>query len=968
MDAPDPEPQAASAKAGVMRALRAHPTRVFAFLLFAAGVPLCFLETPLWWLGGSLLLACVPLLRVELTALRGRSARTRPAVANALGHTVCLSIVTLIALTMVSDVLGGERPVSHDHTIHFAKAWLLHEDLLSRGQIYGWTQNWFAGYPANYLYPPGADLWINAVYVLSFGALTFSQAYAGAFALFHVLTGVSAYVLGCTVVDRAAGRRTLTGYAVALLGAILCVTDPGFFRMGGWKYTVEYGVWPQALSLSFAILGIACLPAIVKTRKLAPIGMFGLWMGLAFITHPIQLIFLAITVLVAALAATVADSVRAATALFRLMLGVALSAWVGALWALPFFSTRAETNQMGVWWDTTYEMAKGLLDAQLFPGTLAYVFAFGMLGIVVMLRTKRFMLLFIGLIAITIPAITNSTMMDELHLSTLLGSLAKVQYLRLSTMVKPFWFVLAAYAVVAVIAHAHMLAELALQEPEKAVSKASIVRQTVLAGVIGLLTLPVVVPLTDAFATRHIHTSIMTESDRPMPKAREQLERWLKTNLPKGGFYRVGVFTGDFHDWMDLGSVIDRPLYKRGFTPASNFVYQPRDRFPSILEALNVRFAISRHPLPEQDFEKLVTYGTWSIYRFTGYRPETYRILEGAGDIRVERFGNELVQLRAGQGSHGKLRINVSYFSRWQAYRDGQPVPITITYLRDAPTDSGFITVPLAPGEYRFVFERTLFDRMALPIGLLGMLMCGVLVFADRRKGLLRRSKRVLEWVDGILDHLSEPSWQLGRRALLGLAICGGVAAFIALATWKPRIQIAELPNVDISRVRFDFIEKISRAHAGIRYSEAYRPCERQGDRLVCRNAEGALSLDNYVGNTPATLKDYILVRCMRARPVTNGTLHITYPSVPVGDAIVGYFGIERAGRLMTKRRPVEFRVDVGGRQAYKGSTVSDNQIHGFNIPIKRIKGRRTSVSFSVRAENVSRRYFCFHAQVVDLK
>ena len=115
-------------------------------------------------------------------------------------------------------------------------------------------------------------------------------------------------------------------------------------------------------------------------------------------------------------------------------------------------------------------------------------------------------------------------------------------------------------------------------------------------------------------------------------------------------------------------------------------------------------------------------------------------------------------------------------------------------------------------------------------------------------------------------------------------------------------------------------------------------------------------------------------MRCLRARPVSNATLYIDFPSVPVGDALIGYYGVEREGRLMSKRRPVELRINVAGREVYLSHTQSDNQIHAFKIPMRDkvpkddASDRRTTVGFAVRAENVSRRYFCFHAQVVDLK
>ena len=108
------------------------------------------------------------------------------------------------------------------------------------------------------------------------------------------------------------------------------------------------------------------------------------------------------------------------------------------------------------------------------------------------------------------------------------------------------------------------------------------------------------------------------------------------------------------------------------------------------------------------------------------------------------------------------------------------------------------------------------------------------------------------------------------------------------------------------------------------------------------------------------------MVRCIRARPQDNALLNLRFPDVPVGDAIVGYYGIERAGRLMRKKRPVDFEVFAGGERLYSGATESDNKMHYFIAPLAGVRGERTHVRFSVKAKNVSKRYFCFHAQVVD--
>jgi hypothetical protein len=934
-------------------------------VLLALGVGLCFVDTPIWWFGGALLASGLTVLRRafsgELHASLERLRRPRRWLGlefiplGVLTDVLYAGVVIVMGTTMMWDVAGGERPVSHDHTIHYFKAWLLHTHLLPHGNLFGWSHAWFAGYPANYLYPPGADLWVNAVHAMCLGALSFSRAYALAFLLFHVGTGLVVYRLG----------RLVGGPHVGVIAAILALTDLADFRMGGWDYTVEYGVWPQTLSLNFALMALCSLPGIVEGRRLRSIGAFGIWMGFAIITHPIQLIFMALAFVAAGLAAGFAQRVVAATAVIRLFAAYVLSLFVGSIWLIPFMTSRGETNQMGVWWDSTYEMGKGILDLRAMPGTLGYVMAFGILALVVMLRSRRFLLLFMALMALVIPAVSNSTFIDEFHLPALSTAFIKVQFIRLSTMVKPFWFVLAAYFVVTVLARARSLV-LGLESSPRTEDNAS--RAAALAAVVGLLVVPVGVPTWQAFATRHVFKSMTTESVRPLAEDRRRLENWLRHSLPKDGFYRVGVFTGHNHDLMDLGTQINRPIYKRGFTPASNFIYQMNERDSAILTAINLRFAITKIPLPQDDFDLVAEFGQYRVYRYRLWQPRPFEIVQGAGKVRVLRFEDETIELQADAGATGKLRLNVSYFSRWHAYRDGQPLAITLTYLREAKDVTGFMTVPLAPGRYRFVFERTLGDRLAIPLGLLALVFCLGLCFVDERPALMAWCASGFSTLGKWLDRASEP--RFGRIRLVLLCVCAAsvLGVGILLALWRPAIATEELGPSAIRRVRYDFLENLSRASANIEYHEINQPCLRQGDHLVCRDAEGHLDNERYIASSPATIKEYTMVRCIRARPEQGGLLSISYPRVGIGDAIVGYFGIERAGRLMFRRRPVEFRVMVDGKIVYQGETQSDNKMHYFKAPLAGEPQLRSTVTFSVRADNVNKRYFCFNAQMVDLK
>ena len=947
----------------------AHAPLLLALLLLGGGVALFLGETPLWWFGGALLAAGATLvpealpeapraLWARFTAKRRLFGSEGVAPSRLVLELVYLGIVVTIASVMMSEILGGERPVSHDHTIHYVKAWHLHEMLRTQGSLLGWTHLWFAGYPVNYLYPPGADLWINAVHALGFGAYDFAHAYAYAFWLFHVLTGVSVYAFG----------RKLGGPHVGLIAAVLCLTDLADFRMGGWAYTVEYGVWPQALSLDFSMLALCSLPGLVLQRSRLSLAAFGLFMGLAIICHPIQLIVLGLLLLGTALAAGFAEGVSAPSAVARLLLGYALSLLVASLWMVPFFSARAETNQMGVWWDTTYAMGKGLLELDAMPGTLGYVLAFGLLGVVVALRTRRFLPLLTAFMALSIPAVSNSSFVDELHLPALAEAFSKVQFVRLSTMVKPFWFVLCAYFLIAALTHARGIV---LADHGQRTGVEGRARRMTMSGIVALLTLPVLVPAGEAFWAHHVQRSLTTESDRPYLSDRTALERWLLRRLPKGdGFYRVGVSMGHNHDLLDLGTTLGRPMYKRGFTPASNFIYQPNEREPAIYDAVNLRFMISKVPMPADQFELMEAFGIYKVYRYLRWQPKPFTIW-GKGDVRLERFSDEEIALDAKPGASGRLRLHVSYFSRWKAYRDGARVPITVTYLPESADDTGFITVPLAPGKYRFVFERTLGDRASLPLSVLGVALCALLAWSERRRWSLGWLGLFASGLDARLERLSTPAFARARLWLLiGLAALSLVVG-IALGRWRPPIAPDGLPESlgkrAIASVRFDFLENLRKASANIEYRDINQPCLRQRDRLVCRDAAGNLDNERYVASSPATIQEYTMVRCIRARPEQDALLSVSFPRVPIGDAVVGYYGIERAGRLMFKRRPVELRVFLDGAPIYQGQTESDNTIYWFNADLPKGGGRGT-VTFAVRADNVSKRQFCFHAQVVDLK
>ena len=60
--------------------------------------------------------------------------------------------VVALALALVWPAPIGKMPLSQDHTVHLARAWMFGE-LLETGHVLGWSSYWYFGFPLGELYP-----------------------------------------------------------------------------------------------------------------------------------------------------------------------------------------------------------------------------------------------------------------------------------------------------------------------------------------------------------------------------------------------------------------------------------------------------------------------------------------------------------------------------------------------------------------------------------------------------------------------------------------------------------------------------------------------------------------------------------------------------------------------------------------------------------------------------------------------
>ncbi|MEZ4453401.1 MAG: hypothetical protein R3B09_28310, partial [Nannocystaceae bacterium] len=201
-----------------------------------------------------------------------------------------LSLVAVIAagLWLVWPLVLGDAPLSADHPVHLTRIWLFGQ-VLQGGQLRGWSDLWFFGMPVGELYPPLGDLIVVALRGLTLGLASWGACYAWMVAGVFTLQGVALWH---------AGRTLQRGALPGLCAGLLALVDAGAYREGGWTYTMLYGVWPQALQTSLALL---CLSEAARARAAAAperaqrhLAWAALAGGGALLAHPMGLPSLAL--------------------------------------------------------------------------------------------------------------------------------------------------------------------------------------------------------------------------------------------------------------------------------------------------------------------------------------------------------------------------------------------------------------------------------------------------------------------------------------------------------------------------------------------------------------------------------------------------------------------------------------------------------------------------------------------------
>lgn len=862
---------------GIKRATTCGVLVALGIVLIAAG------ESPYWWIGIGLLYVALgdAFLRLRGSASHRRFAEALQAERNVgkwtftlakLGREIApLAIVLLGARWLYGPDRIFERVAQGDHAAHFAKALLIKEAFFETGTLFSWSHDWFAGFPLGYLYPVGGSLWILGVDALTLGLADFSQVYGLAVFSFFAAYGLAVYWVG----------RQAGGPMVGIVASLMAMADPGEGRAGGWSWAMQTGVWPNSLSMAFALVSLASARGVLRDENLRWVGLFAVALGASLLTHPMQLFFYgALAVSLAVMIAFMGSDERSSAAV-RVGMAYALGLAIASFWYVPFLSVGAEFGfNAGAWWSPAWDMGEAIFDFTLIPGRGAGFTALALVGVFFAWHTKSAIARLAVGISLVLMATMNSSFVGAFHLPAWFQGLNFVQFIRTTIMVRPLFAVFAAITLVVAI---RSLAE-RLPDLDR--------KRMLASAVVVTFFVPILAGFVDRLWNQGPMQGVTVESEWAGASDRADLAAYIHDELPDEPFYRIAYLWGSGSSkQLSFTTQIDKPWFKAmGGTPAVNFTRRVISRRGDVFAQTNVRYVVHDQPIKSGDYTLVKRFGTLRVYEFERWQREPF-VVEGTGNVEVKQFDRERIVLEASDDASGELTLRVSAFPRWKATLDGTPAPIEYVNI-PAHASGQFMKIPLAPGTIEFRFERTLKDIVSQVVGLLGLLLALVLLFG-RPRWLYLYMVSIGSRARSALDAAAS-----SRGSRLAALTGGGAIVVIALAI--PRM---DRPGNDTV---FDF-SRVDEARAVEIVGNTRRVCEPLFDRHLCR--PGAWG---HVASRPERIESRTNRRCVSAMPPARGALRVEYNEVPLGNTLTGHVGVPYPHRLRRGDR-VDFAIEIDG-------------------------------------------------------
>jgi len=303
---------------------------------------------------------------------------------------VATCVIFIFTQLSPPDIFSSSTPAGGDMGAHVWGPAYMRDHLLPSFRLTGWTQDWYAGFPAYHFY--------MVLPSLAIALLSFLIPYGIAFKLVAIV-GLLTLPIACW----AFGRLTRLPFPIPPLLSVAAVAflfDRSFSIYGGNIASTMAGEFAFSLSLSFAILFLGVVGRGIETGRYR--GWAAVLLALTGLCHLIPFLFAcagACVWLLLSIARRSGVLKRLWWSFGALGIGGALMAW----WILPFYWQSPYMNDMG--WEKKIDYVSQLfqrtsLDSGLVNSPpIAWTLVFAFLGLIMSLAWKRRGGVFIAVLA-----------------------------------------------------------------------------------------------------------------------------------------------------------------------------------------------------------------------------------------------------------------------------------------------------------------------------------------------------------------------------------------------------------------------------------------------------------------------------------------------------------------------------------------------------------------------------------------
>lgn len=289
---------------------------------------------------------------------------------------VAAAVVFTLAQLQPGLIFAHTTPAGGDTGSHVWGPDYLRDHLLTKGRVYGWAPDWYAGFPAYQFYFP--------LPALAIALLSFVLPYQVAFKLITV-AGLLTLPVAAWAFGRLSGMR-FPGPAVLAVATVPFLFDRGFTIYGGNIASTLAGEFSFSISLSFALVFLGLVARGLDTGRHRTLA--GVVLALTGLSHLLPTIF-------ALVGACVLYLLRPGRRRLGFVGGIfAVGALLAAFWSVPFAFRLPYANNMG--WEKLTDYGKNL-----FPENIRWVLLLAAGGAVVsVINRRRTGLFFIGMATI----------------------------------------------------------------------------------------------------------------------------------------------------------------------------------------------------------------------------------------------------------------------------------------------------------------------------------------------------------------------------------------------------------------------------------------------------------------------------------------------------------------------------------------------------------------------------------------